>query len=80
VYKRQGPETGNLRVCGPGTINGFLVGDYFVEMSLRHGAPYIPVFNANNRGNFFVAINTIAVAGTIKVTLNLAELAGSFAP
>jgi hypothetical protein len=76
----KGPETGNLRICGPGAISGFLLNDYFTEMSLRHGVPYIPVFNANNRANFFVSINTIAVAGTIKVTLNLAELAGSFTP
>jgi hypothetical protein len=76
----KGPETGNLRVCGPGAISGTILGDYFVWMSERHQAPYIPVFNANNRGNFFACINTIAVAGTIKLTLNLAELAASFTP
>lgn len=76
----KGPETGNLRICGPGAISGFLLSDYFVAMSYWHNAPYIPVFNANNRANYFASINTIAVAGTIKVTLNLAELVGSFTP
>jgi hypothetical protein len=76
----KGPETGNLRLCGPGAVSGFLLADYFVEMSLRHGNPYIPVFNANNRANFFVSTAFAAVAGTIKITLNLAELIQSFAP
>lgn len=76
----KGPETGNLRICGPGVLSGLTVADYFLEMSLRHTAPYIPVFNANNRANFFVSVNTIAVAGTVKVTLNLAELAQGFTP
>jgi hypothetical protein len=76
----KGPETGNLRVCGPAVTSGLTVADYFLEMSLRHQTPYIPVFNANDRANYFVCINTIAVAGTIKVTLNLAELVGSFQP
>lgn len=76
----KGPETGNLRVCGPGAISGLLLADYFVEMSLRHGAPYIPVFNANNRANFFVSTAFAAVAGTVKITLNLAELASTFTP
>src|SRR5260370_33968632 len=58
----KGPETGNLRVCGPGAVLGILLADYFVEMSLRHNAPYIPAFNANNRANFFVSSAFAAVA------------------
>jgi hypothetical protein len=76
----KGPETGNLRVGGPGAISGILLADYFLWMSDRHNAPYVPVFNANDRANYFVSVNTIAVAGTVKVTLNLAELVGSFQP
>lgn len=76
----KGPETGNLRVCGPGAISGLLLSDYFVWMSERHNAPYIPIFNANNRGNDFVSIAAVATAATINVTLNLAELAQTFAP
>lgn len=69
------PETGNLRVCGPGTTVGIDTADWFVRMSKDSGFAAIPVFNANNRAGAFVsAIDVAAVAGLI-VTLICAELA-----
>lgn len=68
------PETGNLRVCGPGTTVGMDTADWFVRWSKNSGYPAIPVFNANNRAGVFVsAVDVAAVAGLI-VTLVCAEL------
>ena len=68
------PETGNLRVCGPGTTTGIGTADWFLRWSRLTGKPTIPVFNANNRAGVFVsAIDVAAVAGLI-VTLVVAEL------
>lgn len=71
----KGQETGNLRVGGPGPTSSFPTSDYFVSMSNMHGTPHIPVFNADNRGSFYVstAANTASVAS--KITLILAEMA-----
>lgn len=76
----KGPETGNLRICGPGPTVTFDVTDYFIFMSIRHQAPYIPVFNANNRANYFVSLSGLATGGTTKVQLTLAELVDAYAP
>lgn len=68
------PETGNLRVGGPGTTTGLDTADWFVRMSKNSGFAAIPVFNANNRAGAFVgAVDVAAVAGLI-VTLVCAEL------
>lgn len=76
----KGVESGNLRLCGPGAISGLLLNNYFEYMSERHGNPYIPVFNANNRANDFVSLAAVATAATVNVTLNTAELAAGFTP
>jgi hypothetical protein len=76
----KGPETGNLRICGPGSTSTFFTDQYFIYMSNLHQNPYIPVFNANNRANLFVSIAGLATGGTTKVVLNAAELAAGFTP
>lgn len=70
----KGQETANLRVCGPGPTSAFPTSDYFVQMGFWQNTPHIPVFNADNRGSFYVsaAANTASVAS--KITLILAEL------
>ena len=68
------PETGNLRVCGPGSTTGEATADWFLRWSRLSNLPCIPVFNANNRAGVFVsAIDVAAVAGLV-VTLICAEL------
>ena len=68
------PETGNLRVCGPGSTTGEATADWFLRWSRLTQKPCVPVFNANNRAGVFVsAIDVAAVAGLV-VTLVLAEL------
>ena len=72
------PETGNLRVGGPGTTTGLDTADWFIRWSRDSGYPAIPVFNANNRFGVFVScVDVAAVAGEI-VTLICAELTNRF--
>ncbi len=70
----KGIETGNLRVCGPGSTQEYPTTDYFWQMSVRTGKPCIPVINAANIGGLFVpcAAATASVASTVE--LYLAEL------
>lgn len=70
----KGAETGNLRVCGPGSTSELVTTDFFLEMNRRNGRPWVPVFNAQSIGNLSVSVaaNTASVAAT--VTLILAEL------
>lgn len=70
----KGQETGNLRICGPGTTTTLDTTDWFLRNARLSGLPYIPVFNSNNRASVYVsAIDVAAVAGLI-VTLFCAEL------
>ncbi len=70
----KGVATGNLRMCGPGPGTTIDITEYFVMMAERHGRPYIPVFQANDRKAFNVsAANHAAVAAGI-VSLLVAEL------
>lgn len=63
----KGPSTGNLRICAPGATSTLEITSYFIEMSLRHGTPHIPVFKANDRAstNISVCANTASAAGNV---------------
>lgn len=73
----KGPDTGNYKSGGPGLQNALETRDWFVEQSRLHGAPHIPVFQSQNKGNTQVHVARITAAGTINVTLILAELLGA---
>lgn len=46
----RGPDTGNLRVGGPGDdTERELTADWFVRLSRAFGRPFIPVFSAENK-------------------------------
>ena len=68
------PETGNLRVCGPGAVNTLDTSDWFMRWAADSGRPTIPVFNANNRAAVFASSVDV---GTPQPTITLvcAELA-----
>lgn len=70
----KGAETGNLRICGPGSTSELATTDYFVRMDRDNDRPWVPVFNAASKGGLFVSVcaATASVAGV--VTLILAEL------
>jgi hypothetical protein len=70
----KGLETGNLRVCGPGTTLTDTTSNFFVEWSQREGTPHIPVFNAANNGSTYVSTCDTTASSTPKVQLILAQL------
>lgn len=65
----KGPDTGNFRVCGPGSTSEFVTDDYFALMSDRTGRPHIPVFNSANANGTFVSVcaSTASVAATVEL-------------
>lgn len=73
----KGPDTGNYKAGGPGAQNQIETRDWFIEQSRLHGTPHIPVIQAQNKGNTQVHVARITAAGTVNVTLILAELSGA---
>lgn len=74
----KGPDTGNLRICGPGTTTSFDTVDWFLRQDALSEEPYIPVFAANNRGALYAsAVDVAAIAGLV-VTFFCAELESKF--
>lgn len=72
----RGPDTGNLRVGGPGSVLSFETSSYWVDLSTKTGRPHIPVFNSNNAGSMTVSVADNAASTAVKVQLILAELSG----
>lgn len=73
----KGPDTGNYKAGGPGHLNTLETRDWFIEQSRLHGTPHIPIIQAQNKGNTQVHIARVTAAGTVNVTLILAELSGA---
>jgi hypothetical protein len=76
----KGVATGNLRMCGPGPGSTLDVSGYYVYQSEQSNKPYVPVFQANDRGGFYVsAANHAAIGGGgAEVSLLVAELSGKY--
>lgn len=72
----RGVDTGNLRVGGPGTTNRIDTRDWFVRQSIVAQAPFIPVFNAANKGSILVDGITNAASVALNINFLLAELSG----
>jgi hypothetical protein len=70
----QGPDTGNLRIGGPGHTQQLQTYNFFVQLSQQLAAPYIPVVNGNNKGSTLVQVVDNATTGNVSVNLILAEL------
>jgi len=75
----KGLETGNLRVCGPGTTLTDTTSNFFVEWSQREQTPHIPVFNSANNGSTYVSTCDTTASTTPKVQLILAQLSSNLA-
>jgi hypothetical protein len=73
----KGSETGNLRVCGPGTTASDDTSDYFVAWSDREGTPHIPVVNAANIGAIYVSTCDTVASSTPKIQLVAAQLSSN---
>lgn len=70
----RGPDTGNLRVGGPGTSQLTETRQWFRLLSMWNDLPMIPVFNAANQGGTFVdAVHTTA-STTVIIDFTIAEL------
>jgi hypothetical protein len=70
----KGPDTGNLRVGGPGDVRSYAVNDYFVRLSEEYSRAMIPVFNSANKGATYISLLARTTGGTANVTLILGEL------
>lgn len=70
----RGPDTGNLRIGGPGTTQRIETRDWFVELSRSTGRPYIPVVNSANKAGTTIDLVHTAAATAVTVDTILAEL------
>jgi hypothetical protein len=71
-----GPDTGQLRVGGPGTTEALVTAEWFFDNAFFTNAPYIPVVNAANIAATLLDVTGTTTATTVNVTLNVAELSG----
>ena len=77
----QGPDLGNLKIGGPGSLNLVDTRNYFVARDLWGGpTPAIPVFNSANKAGTFVFVADTAVSTAVNVGLVCALLSGSSLP
>ena len=70
----QGPDTANYKAGGPGPQDVNVTRDWFIRWARADGQPRIPVINSQNQAATNVHIARITAAGTVNVTLLLAEL------
>jgi hypothetical protein len=73
----KGPDTGNLKVGGPGTTEALETRGWFIRESNDLGTPHIPVINAANKGSTLVHQVSASASATINVSLILAELSAA---
>lgn len=70
----RGPDTGNVRIGGPGTTLRHETRDWFVKLSQRTGRPYVPIINSANKAGTTIDLVHTAAAAAVNVTTILAEL------
>lgn len=71
----QGVDTGNLYTGGPGSLDAKITRNWFVDQSIAQGIATIPVIQANNKGNTYVAITDEASTSTARIVgLNWMDL------
>jgi hypothetical protein len=73
----QGPDTGGLKVGGPGILNLLETREWFIWMDEMGEEPGIPVINSANKAGTFVYLADYAAANAAVVDLLFAELSGS---
>lgn len=71
----RGPDTANLRVGGPGSVEPIETRNWFVDQTRLKGTPHIPVINAANKGATLAFQVDNAAGATNQVDWILAELA-----
>lgn len=69
-----GPDTGFLKMGGPGINDPKITMEWFQRISRLTGRPFIPIIAANNKGATNVFQTDSAASGAVNVTLILAML------
>lgn len=77
VTALRGPDTGNVRIGGPGTTEALETRSQFVDNSQRLGIPGIPIINSANKQATLVYTAGPAVSANVNVDLIACELSGS---
>jgi hypothetical protein len=77
AFAIQGPDTGGLKVGGPGILNPLETREWFCWMDEFSREPAIPIINSANKGGTFVYLADLAAANAAVVDLLFAELQGS---
>lgn len=70
----QGQDTGNVKVGGPLSVDPLVTSNWFVNLAIATGFPYIPIIAANNKGSTNVYQVATTAIGAQTVTLIMAEL------
>lgn len=73
----QGPDTGGLKVGGPGPTNALETREWFCWMDEFGDEPGIPVINSANKAGTFVYLADYQATNAAVVDLLFAELSGS---
>jgi hypothetical protein len=74
----RGPDTGNLRIGGPGmSTQRQFTQEWFLRLSERYGLPLIPIFNSANKAGTLVDIHQNQTGTPVNVTLMCAALAAA---
>jgi hypothetical protein len=71
----RGPDTGNVKIGGPGTTEAIETRNWFIRQSNILGKPWIPIINAANKGATLAFQVSASAAATTTVDWILAELA-----
>lgn len=69
-----GTDTGNLKIGGPGAVDGIENRQFYVNQANRTGRPYVPIINSNNRGATLLYVADPAVSTSVHVSLFFAQL------
>lgn len=70
----RGPDTGNLRIGGPGSVEPIETRNWFVDQTRLKNTPHIPVINAANKGGTLAFQVDNAAGAANLVDFILAEL------
>lgn len=70
----RGPDTGNLRIGGPGGASPIETRDYWVRQSQASGTPMIPIINAANKGGTLAFQASASAGATTNVGFICCEL------
>lgn len=69
------PDWGNVRIgCPIATTDYVMCESYFIQLSIKHGVPLIPVFNASQKDNVIMNVLNNEVGNTLLGHLNLVRL------